>query len=140
MHLTLTLNLFPSNSTPSLIALFKSLMESSKKCRLSGLFPPTEIESGNTFAGLIFTTEHKTGHTEVLLLLKRESHLHFVMFMFLCEKFFMMLYICFNKTIVQQCFSKMAHFDISIFKNIIMTFEEKISDVFKTLLCLLGMF
>ena len=71
MHLTLTLNLFPSNSTPSLIALFKSLMESSKKSRLSGLFSPTEIESGNTFAGLIFTTEHKTGHTEVLLHLKR---------------------------------------------------------------------
>ena len=46
-------------------------MESSKKPRLSGLFPPIEIESGNTFAGLIFTTEHKTCHTEVLLLLKR---------------------------------------------------------------------
>ena len=71
MYVTLTLNLFPSNSTPSLIALFKSLIESSKKSRLSGLFPPTEIESGNTFVGLIFPKEHKTGHTEVLLLLKR---------------------------------------------------------------------
>ena len=70
MHVTLTLNLFPSNSTPSFIALFKLLMESSNKSRLSGLFPPTEIESGNTFAGLIFTMEHKTGYTEVYLLLK----------------------------------------------------------------------
>ena len=35
------------------------------------VFPHTEIERGYTFVGLIFTTEHKTGQTGVLLLLKR---------------------------------------------------------------------
>ena len=55
----------------------------------------------------------------------------------------MMLYICFNKTLFKKGFSnvsKMAHFNIIItLKKHFYDILENISDVFKTVLCLLGL-